>query len=162
MRGRELVNILHVLSQTHLTGPEVYVASLCRRQIRDGHRVLIVSDTLTVRTAARYLPLPIHRRRPLQRIRNIIKLVRLCRREHIDLVHAHSRAASWLVNIVRFFAPIVYVSTVHGRQSVHASSRRGNVYGAHIMAVCEHIRDHLRAELNIRRARIHVVRNGID
>ena len=156
------MNILHLLSQTHLTGPEVYVASLCSRQLRDGHRCIIVSDTLTVETDARCISMPIHNRRYINRLKNIIKLIKLCRYEKIDIVHAHSRAASWLINIVRRFVPIAYISTVHGRQSVHASSKRGNVYGSHIIVVCEHIEQHLKKELNITDPEYHLVRNGIE
>ena len=75
---------------------------------------------------------------------------------------ALSRAASWLANIVARLTPAAYVSTVHGRQSVHASSRRFNVYGGHIMVVCEELVAHLRQELNITDAEIHVVRNPIE
>ena len=156
------MNILHLMSQTHLTGPEVYVATLCARQIRDGHRCIIVSDTLTVRTPAHHITMPIHNRSVLSRLHNINRLARLCRRERIDIIHAHSRAASWLANIVRYLVTVAYVSTVHGRQSVHASSRRFNVYGRHIIVVCEHLARHLREELNIHNAEIRLGRNAID
>ena len=156
------MNILHLLSQTHLTGAEVYAATLCKYQQRDGHRCFIVSDTLNVASAAVYITMPIHNRHFINRIKNIVKLIRLCRRERIDIIHAHSRAGSWLVNIVRWFVPVTFVSTVHGRQSVHASSQRSNVYGQHIIVVCEHLADHLREELKIHNARFHLIRNGIE
>lgn len=156
------MNILHLMSQTHLTGPEMYVASLCKRQQRDGHHCIIVSDTLTVSAEAVYVPMEIHNRRYLNRLKNIYQLVRLCRESHIDVIHAHSRAASWLANIVKRFVKVSYISTIHGRQSVHASSKRGNVYGDHIIVICEHLQQHVRNELNIKSAELHLVRNGID
>jgi len=156
------MRILHLMSQTHLTGPEVYVATLLRRQQRDGHECLIVSDTLSVAVPARYIPMSIHNRRWPNRVRNIARLIRLVRRSRIDLIHAHSRAASWLANIVARVTRVAYVSTVHGRQQVHASSRRFNVYGRHIIVVCEELAVHLRRELNIRDAEIHVVRNPVE
>lgn len=156
------MRILHLMSQTHLTGPEVYVAALVRRQQRDGHECLIVSDTLSVPTNARYIAMSIHNRRPLSRLRNIAKLVRLVGRERVDLIHAHSRAASWLANVVTRLAGVAYVSTVHGRQYVHASSRRFNVYGRHIVVVCEELAVHLRRDLNIENADIRVIRNPIE
>lgn len=156
------MRILHLLSQTHLTGPEVYVAALVRRQARDGHRCFIVSDTLSVAVQARYMAMPLHDRRWPNRARNVTRLVRLVREEHIDLIHAHSRAASWLANVVARLTRVAYVSTVHGRQHIHASSRRFNVYGRHIIVVCEELAGHLRHDLNIKNAVIHVVRNPIE
>lgn len=156
------MKILHLLSQTHLTGPEVYTAALCRKQMADGHQCLIVSDTLSISTGARFIPMPIHDRSLLNRIKNIVRLVSLCRHEEIDLIHAHSRAASWIANIVSKLTGVAYVSTIHGRQSKHAARSRVNVYGHHIIVVCEHLREHIRNELNISSADIRVIRNGFD
>ncbi|MFC1747704.1 glycosyltransferase [Pseudomonadota bacterium] len=156
------MKILHLLSQTHLTGPEVYVAALCRKQVADGHECFIVSDTLSVKTDANYIPMAIHNRSLVNRIKNIYKLVALCRRENIQLINAHSRAACWVANIVSRIAGVAYVSTIHGRQSKRAAKRKVSVYGRHIIVVCEHLHSHARDELNIQNADIQVIRNGFD
>lgn len=158
------MRILHLLSQTHLTGPEVYAAMLCREQMAAGHQCFIVSDTLTVSSAAEYIPMSIHDRSMPNRLRNIIKLWRLCREKEIDLVHAHSRAASWIANIVSRLARVGYVSTVHGRQSKRAMRSRFNIYGQDIIVVCDSLVTHLRDEMSIKQsdADIRVIRNGIE
>jgi hypothetical protein len=53
------------------------------------------------------------------------------------------------------------VSTIHGRQSVHFSSKRKNVYGQRIIAVCEHLKEHIGDELNIDES-VYLIRNIID
>lgn len=156
------MKILHLMSQTHLTGPEHYVAELCRHQLADGHQCLIVSDTLNIKTDIPYIGMSIHNRRFLNRINNILKLVKLCKQQKIDVIHAHSRAASWLANIVQHFVSVAFVSTVHGKQSVHRSSQRSNVYGKYIIVVCEFLEEHLRHDLKISNANIKVIRNGIN
>ena len=155
------MKILHLLSQTHLTGAEVYAADLCKYQISEGHECFIISDTLSVKSGAKYIPMSIHDRKYINRIRNILALIKFCKTQHIDLIHAHSRAGSWLVNVVRFFVNIAYVSTIHGRQSVHFSSKRKNVYGKRIIAVCEHLKGHIKGELNIDE-NVYLIRNIID
>ena len=156
------MRILHLLSQTHLTGAEVYAAELCRQQLADGDQCWVVSDTLSVeRPGAVYIPMSIDNRRYPNRLRNIIGVVRLCKQQRIDVIHAHSRAASWVANLAAKWAGVGYVSTVHGRQKVHRSSASWNIYGRHILAVCDHIADHLNGELNIPRRFIRIVRNGI-
>ncbi len=158
------MKILHLLSQTHLTGPEVYAAALCREQMIAGHECLIVSDTLTVTTDAEYISMSIHDRSIMNRLRNIIKLWRLCREREIELIHAHSRAASWVANIVCRFARVAYVSTVHGRQSKRAMRSRFNVYGQDIIVVCDSLVSHLRNEMSIKKsdAEIRVIHNGLE
>ena len=156
------MRILHLLSQTHLTGPEVYVAALCRRQMADGHDCTIVSDTLSVQTDADYMPMAIHNRSLVNRLRNIIKLISLCRDKKIDLINTHSRAASWIANVVAKLTGVAYVSTIHGRQSTRAARRKFSVYGQHIIVVCEHLQDHVRNELNIADADVQVIPNGFE
>ncbi|MEH6649127.1 MAG: polysaccharide deacetylase family protein [Motiliproteus sp.] len=157
------MRILHLLSQTHLTGAEVYAAQLCREQLSQGDQCWIVSDTLSVSVSgASYIPMPIDNRSYLNRLKNIIGVVRLCKQHQIDVIHAHSRAASWVANIAAKWAKVGYVSTVHGRQKVHKSSSSWNIYGRNIVAVCDHIADHLQNELNIPPSYIRVVRNGLN
>jgi len=62
---------------------------------------------------------------------------------------------------VRLFVDIAYVSTIHGRQSVHFSSKRKNVYGQRIIAVCEHLKGHVKDELHIDED-VYLIRNIID
>jgi len=155
------VKILHLLSQTHLTGAEVYAADLCKYQMSEGHECFIISDTLSVKSDAKYTSMSIHNRKYINRIRNILALIKFCKTHQINLTHAHSRAGSWLVNVVRLFVNIAYVSTIHGRQSVHFSSKRKNVYGRHIIAVCEHLKDHIGDELYIDE-NVYLIRNIID
>ena len=96
------MNILHVLSQYEVTGAETYAAALISRQARDGHRVVVVSDTLSTPVDAEYLPMPIGKRDYMQRLRNVLDLRRLIRMRDIRLVHAHARSASW----VAFFGAV--------------------------------------------------------
>ena len=103
----------------------------------------------------------IHNRKYINRIRNILALIRFCKAHQIDLIHAHSRAGSWLANVVRLFVNVAYVSTIHGRQSVHFSSKHKNVYGERIIAVCEHLQVHIKNELHIDKT-VYLVRNIID
>ena len=155
------MRILHLLSQTHLTGAEVYAADLCKYQTQQGHECFIISDTLSVESVARYFPMAIHNRKYVNRIKNIREIIKFCKKHRIDLIHAHSRAGSWLVNIVRLFVNVAYVSTIHGRQSVHFSSKHKNVYGQRIIAVCEHLKDHIGDELYIDE-NVYLIRNIID
>ena len=61
------MKILHLLSQTHLTGAEVYAADLCKYQMSEGHECFIISDTLSVKSDAKYTPMSIHNRKYISR-----------------------------------------------------------------------------------------------
>lgn len=156
------MNILHTLSQQEVTGAETYAAALANEQVRSGHTVWIVSDTFRTPTRANVLSIPIGKRDFRQRLRNIFSLRTIIREKGINVVHAHSRAASWVSYFATREGIVPLVSTIHGRQHVHLSSRIFRVYGEQILAVCESIRDHLIEKLGIPADRVVIVRNGID
>ena len=155
------MNILHVLSQFEVTGAEAYATSLIEEQVNLGHTVFVASDTLTLPAKATYLPTPIGRRSYRQRIRNVLSLVRLIQEKNITIVHAHSRAASWVSYFAARLTKRPLVSSVHGRQHIHASSRAFNIYGRHIIAIAETVKSHLVNDLGIRAEHVTIIPNCI-
>ena len=143
------MNILHVLSQFEVTGAEVYAVTLASAQKRSGHSVILVSDSLHIPFDGIFISQPIGKRSYLQRLRNITFLLRLIREKNIHIVHGHSRAASWVCNLAALFTSIPFVSTIHGRQHLHISSKSWSVYGTNIITVSESLRDHLVCELGL-------------
>ncbi|MGD1043827.1 MAG: polysaccharide deacetylase family protein [Bacteroidota bacterium] len=156
------MNILHVLSQFEVTGAEVYAITLASAQQRLGHSVLLVSDTLHIPFNCSFISQPIGKRSYLQRLRNIGFLIRLIREKNIHIVHGHSRAASWVCNLATLFTGIPFVSTIHGRQHLHLSSKSWSVYGTNIIAVSESLREHLVHELHLDPKYITTIPNGFE
>lgn len=155
------MNILHVLSQKEVTGAETFAATLATVQVRTGHRVWIVSDTFRSKTSAQILSEPIGKRDILQRIRNIFILRSIIAKHEIDVVHAHSRAASWVSAFATLGKKVPLLSTIHGRQHIHLSTKISGLYGQRILAVCEDIFEHLIEDLGFDPDSISVVRNGL-
>ena len=155
------MKILHVLSQFEVTGAEVYAAALIDEQVRAGHSAIVISDTLTFSVNARYIPIPIGKRSYPQRLRNIVAIMRLVREQSIDIVHAHSRAASWVSLIACRLTHTPLVSTVHGRQHIHASSKAFSIYGKDVVAVSAALKDHLVHDLGLKAERVSVIPNCI-
>ncbi len=156
------MNILHVLSQHEVTGAETYAAALIAQQARDGHRVTVVSDTFSTPVAAEVLPMPIGRRDYPQRLRNVLALRRLIRERGIHVVHAHSRAASWVAFFATRRTPAVLVSTLHAIQPAHRSARTFSVYGHQMIAVSRSVEENAVRDLGLPAGRVHVVPNGVD
>jgi len=156
------MNILHVLSQYEVTGAETYAATLTAEQARDGHRVTVVSDTLHTPVDAEFLAMPIGKRDYPQRLRNVLALRRLIRSRAITLVHAHSRAASWVAYFATRFSRVPLVSSLHIMQSPHLSTRLFSVYGEQIVSVSRNVRAHALEQLGLPAQRMHLVRNGVD
>lgn len=156
------MNILMALSQLEVTGAEVYATALADRLCALGHRVFIVSDTLTKSTQADFTPLPFNKRGFRQRMRNIRFLVRFVREHHVQVIHAHSRAAGWCAYFAARWCGIPLVTTVHGRQPTHFSRKLVKAFGDKVLPVCEAIRENLVQELGVNSRSVEIVRNGVD
>jgi peptidoglycan/xylan/chitin deacetylase (PgdA/CDA1 family) len=156
------MNILHVLSQFEVTGAEVYAVTLASAQQRRGDSVTLVSDTLHFPFHGNFVSQPIGKRSYLQRIQNIRFLIRFIQEKNIHIVHAHSRAASWVCNLAALFTGVPFVSTIHGRQHVHVSSKTWSVYGNHIIVVSESLKEHLVNDLHLDPQCITIIPNGFE
>ncbi|MGI4738928.1 MAG: polysaccharide deacetylase family protein [Janthinobacterium lividum] len=155
------MRILHVLSANFFAGSVAYAVALAEAHHREGHQVWLASDAAALPTVAAQVQLPISQRKYGQRLRNIRALRQLVRQHNIDVVHAHSRAASWVSYFALKGLAVPLVSTVHGRQHLHTSTSLFDVYGQKVIAICENLAEHLRTEVQMVPAKIVVVPNGV-
>ena len=155
------MRILHVLSANFFAGSVAYALQLAEAHRAQGHAVWLLSDADQLPTAATQVKAPISDRRYGQRLRNSQLIRQLVQREGIDVVHAHSRAASWVSYVALRGLKVPLVSTVHGRQHLHASTSLFDVYGNKVIAICGNLRQHLVSEVKMAAAKIVEIPNGI-
>lgn len=156
------MNILMALSQLEVTGAEVYGTVLSDELIRRGNKVYIVSDTLTKPTNAQYEKIEFNKRKFINRVSQVRKLLKIIKEKDIQVVHAHSRASSWSCAIACKIAKIPLITTIHGRQPVHLSRKIVKAFGDYSLSVCENIRDHVVNDLKVKPENITVLRNMIN
>lgn len=156
------MRILHVFSANLFTGSVSYALELAQWQHQQGHEVYLASDALPQDISLPYVQVPIHDRRYLQRYKNVRVIQQLVKKHRIQVVHAHSRAASWVANWALKGLRVAQVSTVHGRQHIHFSSRHTDVFGQRIIVVSEALKEHLVQDLNKEARKISVIPNGIS
>ncbi len=150
------------LSQLEVTGAEVYAATAGNELVRRGHSVFYVSDTISCKVQGRFTPLAFNKRGWPRRIWQIVKLIWLIKHHQVQLVHAHSRASGWACFIACKLTRTPMVTTVHGRQPVHASRKVFPAFGYKAVAICEDVRDQLITALDVPEDRVSVIRNGFD
>ncbi|HDX8394679.1 TPA: polysaccharide deacetylase family protein [Aeromonas dhakensis] len=156
------MNILMALSQLEVTGAEVYATTVGNELTRRGHQVFYVSDTLTKPTLGQVFKLRFNKRSILRRFWHVFYLVYLIKKYHIQLVHAHSRASGWSSYVACKLTGTPMITTVHGRQPVHASRKAFHALGFRAVAVCEDIASQIIDNLGGDPAIVQVLRNGIE
>lgn len=156
------MNILMALSQLEVTGAEVYATTVGNELTRRGHQVFYVSDTLTKPTLGEVFKLRFNKRSILRRFWHVFYLIYLIKKHHIQLVHAHSRASGWSSYVACKLTSTPMITTVHGRQPVHASRKAFHALGFRAVAVCEDIAHQIIDNLGVDPAIVQVLRNGIE
>ncbi len=155
------MRILHVLSAGFFAGSVAYAVQLAEAHRAQGHAVWLMSDAAQLPTGATLVQARISDRRYGQRLQNSRRIRQLVRAENIDVVHAHSRAASWVSYFALLGLKVPLVSTVHGRQHLHTSTSLVDIYGDKVIAICGNLRTHLIAEVKMAAAKITEIPNGI-
>lgn len=156
------MNILMALSQLEVTGAEVYATTVGNALTQRGHRIFYVSDTLTKPHEGLFFKLRFNKRSIPRRFWHVAYLIYLIKKHKIQMVHAHSRASSWSCHVACKITNTPMVTTVHGRQPVHASRKKFHAMGNKAMPVCEAIFHQLIDDLNVPKESLEVSRNGID
>lgn len=155
------MRILHLLSQTELTGAEVYALNLAQWQKQNKHEVYLISDTLRPSSDLIYISRPIHPNSLWLRIKNIFWIRKFLREKEIQIIHCHSRAAARVAYWARMGLPVAFISTIHGRQHFSWSKRLFNLYGDKLIAICDKVRKHLINDFSISDSIIQVVGNPV-
>lgn len=156
------MNILMALSQREITGAEVYAATLTEQLMKRGHKVVIVSDTLTVKSDAMFIPLAFNERSLADRFSHVRTLCRIIKERDIQVVHAHSRASAWSCAIACKLCRIPLITTTHGRQPVHLSRKINKSFGVKSICVCENIRTQICNDLGYAQNNTILLRNPVD
>ena len=156
------LHILHVLSSNFFAGSAAYALQLAEAQSSLGHDVVMVTDQAGLSDKVTCMSLPVSDRSLMQRFHNIRFLRRVIREREISVVHAHSRAASWIAHYAVRGTRVPLVSTIHGRQVRHSALKSNDIYGDKVIAICPHLVEHLANELRMDRQKLAFLPNPLD
>ncbi|MCM8800064.1 MAG: glycosyltransferase, partial [Candidatus Omnitrophica bacterium] len=95
------MNIMQILPELNLGGVETGTLDLSKYLISRGHKVVVVSnggrllEDLESYGVIHYR-LPVHKKSLFSIIRLIPELVKIIKKENIEIVHARSRIPAWI------------------------------------------------------------------
>lgn len=144
--------ILQIVPQLDAGGAERAIIEIAESLVEVGARPLVASagGRLVPDLQAKgglWLPFPARTRNPLAMALNQAKLADLLWREHVAVIHAHSRASAWVAYGATRRTRIPFVTTFHGvysatgafRRNYNAVMARGDIIITHSRATAEHV-----------------------
>ncbi len=148
--------ILHVFSSNFFSGSAKYAIELSAIQHQNKDEVHLLSDQKFELEGIKSNSLPISNRSLKQRLINVKFLISYIKKNNITLIHAHSRAASWVSYYATTYCNIPLVSTIHGKQV-----KLKDIYGEQIICICENLRRDTVFKNEQLASKINVIPNGI-
>lgn len=156
------MRILHALSQTELTGSEVYAFELAQHQSQQGHEIYAISDNFHKEFPGVRVSIPLSTKSFWKRMDNILALRRILKKEKIEIIHCHSRGACRHLYWASRGLGIPVITTVHGYQHNSFSKKTFDIFGDYVFAVCESIYNQQVQQFHRDKDSIEVLRNPVS
>ena len=158
------MKILMIIDRMDCGGAETHVLELASGLVARGHRVCVVSsggrlEHELLRRGVFYV------RMPISKVGAMLSLGRICRLArcgNFDIIHSHSRVASFIADIVSSRTGVRLVTTVHAKFSVSYLKRKLSRWGSRSIAVSEDLGEYLAQGYGIAKENISVIPNGVD
>lgn len=164
--------VLQVLPSLISGGVERGTVDVAQALVQAGWRALVVSAGGPMvreleRAGAEHITLPLDTKSPFAIRRNADTLTELIRSQHVDIVHARSRAPAWSARDAAIRAGAAFMTTFHGIYGLGPFGakkpyNRIMAGGEIVIAVSEFVRDHVMQEYGVPAERIRVIHRGVD
>src|SRR5262245_59061446 len=123
------ISVLQLIPRLEAGGAELGALQVATRLVSDGHRALVASQGGRMvapleAAGARHVKLPLASKNPLAMLFNIARIVRLARRERIDIIHARSRAPAWSGLAAARITGLRFVTTYHSDYHANGPVKR--------------------------------------
>ena len=165
------LTVLQVIPRLQAGGAENGTLQVSAALVAAGHRALVATEGGRLEeqlraSGAEALYLPVASKNPWRILRNAAALADIVRAEHVDILHARSRAPAWSAFLAAKRTGIPFVTTYHSGYS--EKGRLKNLYNS-VMARCDKViavsnamADLIRDRYNTPEHKIAIIHRGAD
>ncbi|MEO1205273.1 MAG: glycosyltransferase family 4 protein [Pseudomonadota bacterium] len=169
--GRGRATILQIIPELETGGAELSTVEIAEAVVRAGGRAIVLSEggrlAKTLKEVGGELQfMEAATKNPAKILMNAQRILRLCRSEGVDLVHARSRAPAWSARIATKRAGVPFVTTYHGAYG--EKGRIKNWYNSImasadvVIANSKYTRDLVKTRYGTDDAKLRVIYRGVD
>ncbi len=160
------MNILQILPQLESGGVERGTIDLAKALISKGHRAVVVSAGGRLvekieKMGAIHYKLPVHKKSLLTVLWCAAKLVKIIKKENIDIVHARSRVPAWVSFFAISHTKAVFITTCHGYYSKHFFSKVMG-WGKRVIVISQIIGRYMSSDFHVPKEKMRLVYRGVD
>ncbi len=160
------MRILQILPELKSGGVERGTVDLAKYLRKNGHHAVVVSaggplvGDLTSAGVTHYT-LPVHKKSPFALFHSVKALVKIVRKESIDVMHARSRVPALIAFLASRRTQVPFITTCHGFYSKHFLSRMMG-WGKIVIVASHIIGKRMRDDFSVPHHKIRFIPRGVN
>ncbi len=160
------MKVLQILPELKSGGVERGTVDLAKYLLRHGHQALVVSaggplvGDLTASGVTHYT-LPVHKKSPFSIYYSARVLVKIVRKEKVDIIHARSRVPALVAMLVSRRTQVPFITTCHGFYKKHPLSQPMG-WGKLVIVGSNIIGKRMRDDFGVPHEKIRLIPRGVN
>jgi glycosyltransferase involved in cell wall biosynthesis len=168
---QEKPNILQVIPTLNISGAEQGCFDVANYLTKNGFTSNIITSSgyrieQLEKNGSIVNRIPVDSKNPLTMIINIFKIIKIVKKNNINIIHARSRAPAWSCYFVAKIAKIKFITTFHGTYNFNNKIKKFYnsimIRSDYIIAISEFIHNEIKSKYAYSKKNLSVISRGID
>ena len=168
---QEKPNILQVIPALNISGAEQGCFDIANHLTKNGFSSNVATSSgyrinQLEKNGSIIHKIPVHSKNPLTMFINIFRILKIIKKNNINIIHARSRAPAWSCYFAAKIAKIKFITTFHGTYNFNNKIKK--FYNSimlksdYIIAISEFIHNEIKSKYGHSKKNISVISRGID
>jgi glycosyltransferase involved in cell wall biosynthesis len=168
---QEKPNILQVIPTLNISGAEQGCFDIANHLTKNGFSSNVATSSgyrinQLEKNGSIIHKIPVHSKNPLIMFINIFRILKIIKKNNINIIHARSRAPAWSCYFVAKIARIKFITTFHGTYNFNNKIKK--FYNSimlrsdYVIAISEFIYNEIKTKYAYSKKNISVISRGID
>ena len=168
---QEKPNILQVIPTLNISGAEQGCFDVANYLTKNGFTSNVITSSgyridQLEKNGSIVSKIPVHSKNPVTIIFNIFRILKIVKKNDINIIHARSRAPAWSCYFVAKIARIKFITTFHGTYNFNNKIKK--FYNSimlrsdYVIAISEFIYSEIKTKYAYSKKNISVISRGID
>ena len=168
---QEKPNILQVIPTLNISGAEQGCFDVANYLTKNGFTSNIITSSgyrieQLEKNGSIVNRIPVHSKNQLTMIINIFRIIKIVKKNNINIIHARSRAPAWSCYFVAKIAKIKFITTFHGTYNFNNKIKKFYnsimIRSDYIIAISEFIHNEIKSKYAYSKKNLSVISRGID
>ena len=168
---QEKPNILQVIPTLNISGAEQGCFDVANYLTKNGFTSNIITSSgyrieQLEKNGSIVNRIPVHSKNPLTIIINIFRIIKIVKKNNINIIHARRRAPAWSCYFVAKIAKIKFITTFHGTYNFNNKIKKFYnsimIRSDYIIAISEFIHNEIKSKYAYSKKNLSVISRGID